>query len=224
MNKLLLVCMLLLGLNGFSQYGTLLLSDLDDPAHPLEGVSVYSGTQLLGKTDYVGAFRFSQKFKGPITLSYPGYETRTLSVKTKEGWTQDVFLSVTRDIYDARKAEESAILYAKCLPDSLPVVPLGTGNPASSQSFETYLGYKRYPQRAIENREAGTVEIAFLIDTAGNVSCVEVLKSAGFELDKEAVRMIKATSGWTPAKKNGVAVPAVYKAEVPFSLPEKKKR
>jgi TonB family protein len=221
MNKLLLVCSLLLGLNAFSQYGTLLLSDLDDPATALEGVSVYNGTKLLGKTDHVGAFRFTQKFKGTVTLSYPGYETKTLIIKQKGDWTKDVFLSVGREIYETRKAQESAVLYAKCLPDSIPVTPLGAGNPASTQAFETYLSHKRYPQRARENGEAGTVEIAFLIDVTGNVSCVEVLKSAGFELDKEAVRMIAATSGWMPAKKNGVAVPAVYRAEVPF-VPEKK--
>jgi TonB family protein len=223
MNKLLLVCSLLLGLNGFSQYGTLLLSDIDDPTVSLEGVSVYNGTALLGKTDHVGAFRFTKKFKGTVTLSLPGYETKTLIIKQKGNWTQDVFLSVRQDLYDARKAQESAVLYAKCLPDSIPVAPLGSGNPASSQDYEEYITHKRYPQRAIEKGEAGTVEIAFMIDRMGNVSCVEVLKSVSFELDKEAVRMIAATSGWTPAKKNGIAVPAVYKAEVPFVL-EKKKR
>lgn len=224
MKQLLLVCLLLPGLNGFSQYGTLLVSDMDDPATALEGVSVYNGTELLGRTDHVGAFRFSKKIKGTVTLSHPDYDTRTVSVKMKEGESKDVLLSLNRQLYAARKDSISAMLYAKCLPDSLPVVPIETvGNAESRKAFADYMAQSRYPQRAIENGEEGIVEVAFLVDPFGNVTCVEVLKSVSFELDKEAVRMVALTSGWVPAKKNGVAVASVYKAAVPFVLPGKKR-
>lgn len=62
-----------------------------------------------------------------------------------------------------------------------------------------------YPENAKEFGVSGTSYIVFTVDQTGHVSDVRIKRSSGYpELDVEATRVIKKTSGlWTPGKFKG---------------------
>jgi Ca-activated chloride channel family protein len=75
----------------------------------------------------------------------------------------------------------------------------------------------RYPQSAKEMCIMGKVYVSFLIDKAGNVTNVKVLRGIGCGCDEEAVRVIKLTSGkWKPGKQNGKPVKVTMTIPIQF--------
>ena len=77
-----------------------------------------------------------------------------------------------------------------------------------------------YPKQANLNCISGKVQLSFLIDSIGNVSDTEIVKSLGFGCDEEATKVILLTSGrWNPATKNGkpelvrIALPVMFLAQ-----------
>lgn len=60
-----------------------------------------------------------------------------------------------------------------------------------------------YTDKKVSNY--GTTSLGFEIDTFGKISAIEILNSAGADLDSEAVTFINLTSGkWIPAEKQGI--------------------
>ncbi|GEM_PF-4244809 len=220
MNRLLLTwSFVLLVFSAFNQqFGTLIVSDLDDPTLQVEGVSVFLGSELLGKTDHVGCFLFPRKLKGTLTLSHPHYEKTTLKVKTKSGKTTETDLMMNQAMYDSLKTVTSSIIYAKCLPANPESIYLtNENNPTFSEELEVYLqSVLNYPKRALLNNEKGTVRLRFAIEVDGTVSCIEIIQGATFELDKEAFRVISTMPKWQPAKRNGVPVASLYTIPIAF--------
>ena len=77
-----------------------------------------------------------------------------------------------------------------------------------------------YPPMALENDMQGTVNVMFVVDKAGRVKDVAILGSKkGFGLEKEAIRVIKLTSGqWSPAKQRDKAVNMRFRIPVKFQI------
>jgi len=76
-----------------------------------------------------------------------------------------------------------------------------------------------YPQQAAENGSEGRVFIQFAINSHGDVCDIKVLRSAGDPLlDAEAVRVIKASPKWSPAKQSGAAVKQQFTIPITFKL------
>jgi len=75
-----------------------------------------------------------------------------------------------------------------------------------------------YPKEAVDQKLEGTSVIKFLVNKDGSVSNVQVLKSAGELLDKEAVRVISKSPKWSAGLQNGEAVPVSYTFPVVFKL------
>lgn len=80
-----------------------------------------------------------------------------------------------------------------------------------------------YPEKALENRESGTVFVTFVVDKSGAVRDVEILRGVSPSLDEEALRVIKSLPDWSPGKIRGKAVNVQYNIPVKFSLRKKKK-
>jgi TonB family protein len=221
MKLLLLFSCFALVTTAFSQqYGTILVSDYDEPGVSVEGVSVYFGTELLGATNHVGSFRFPKKIKGKVTLSHPDYLSRELIVKSREKLIVDTNLIMKPQLYDSLKTVSMPALYEKCIPAGSSTIDLDSSTSAISlQAFNTYVSaMMNYPKRARDAGISGTVQLRFRIDETGAASCVEILESVAYELDKEAVRILSSMPKWTPAKRNGVAIAAVYEVGIPFVL------
>ncbi|MBO9619103.1 MAG: TonB family protein [Niabella sp.] len=62
------------------------------------------------------------------------------------------------------------------------------------------------------------VVVQFVVDVAGNVSDVKVLKDPGFGMGEEAMRVIKKSGKWKPAVQNGRQVKAYRKQPITFSI------
>jgi protein TonB len=78
----------------------------------------------------------------------------------------------------------------------------------------------RYPQVAIAMGMEGTVLVSFVVDEAGKVTDVKVVRGVlgGKDLEREAVRVIEKMPLWSPGKMNGVPVRVRQVMPVKFTL------
>ena len=74
----------------------------------------------------------------------------------------------------------------------------------------------RYPVNAIEAKKGGRIIISFSVDTAGMIGDFVILRSAGKQLDREAIRVMKKLKDWKPAVKDGLSVKSYYWQIVSF--------
>ncbi len=77
----------------------------------------------------------------------------------------------------------------------------------------------RYPESAIEQEIQGKVFIEFVVYPNGELGQFRILRGVHSLLDKEALRVIKATAGkWKPGRQNGKPVAVVFRLPVVFKL------
>ena len=88
--------------------------------------------------------------------------------------------------------------------------------------------WNQYVQREVEKNiddlvddgQAGTCEVQFIVDKEGNVSNVEALSMKGSKLAEVAVNAIKRGPKWIPAIQNGRQVKAWRRQKITFRLPD----
>jgi len=87
-------------------------------------------------------------------------------------------------------------------------------------TFEQYISRNmNYPQQAIDNGTWGVVTVVFVIDQSGFVRNARVTCGLGSGCDAEALRLLKGTRRWIPAKQNGRVVQSmVITKEIKFDL------
>ena len=91
----------------------------------------------------------------------------------------------------------------------------GTNDELSKFLSETI----QYPAIAHENGIQGRVYVSFVVEKDGSVSNIKVVRPIDPSLNKEAVRVIQASSGrWKPAMQRGVPVRSTYTMPVNFRL------
>lgn len=78
----------------------------------------------------------------------------------------------------------------------------------------------RYPEEAKTMGIEGRVFVQFIVETTGELSSFEVLKSPHESLNKEAIRLLKLTSPWLPGVQRGHHVRVRMIMPVIFSLEE----
>ena len=79
----------------------------------------------------------------------------------------------------------------------------------------------KYPAKAVKDSIQGRVVVQFLIDQAGCVGEVKVLRSVRVDLDAEAVRVVKTLPKFVPGRMYGKAISAWYTLPVTFKLQDK---
>lgn len=105
--------------------------------------------------------------------------------------------------------------------ETLTVVEQMPELPGGQQAMMTYLvKHMRYPQDCIENEIEGKVFIGFVVDTAGMITDVDVLRGVRDcpAMDKEAARVVKSMPNWTPGRQNGKPVRVRMTVPVMFKL------
>lgn len=75
-----------------------------------------------------------------------------------------------------------------------------------------------YPEEAARHGITGKVTLQFVIDTAGAVSSVKVIRSAHPLLDNEAVRVVSGSPDWEPATVYGAKVNVLFTYPVEFNI------
>lgn len=91
--------------------------------------------------------------------------------------------------------------------------------PGGESALNSYLAANtRYPSVAQENGVEGIVVVGFLVTVDGKLTDLKVLKFVDPDLEKEALRVVAGMPAWIPAEKDGQAVEASAKVNVPFIL------
>lgn len=73
-----------------------------------------------------------------------------------------------------------------------------------------------YPKGALESGISGTVVVKFVVETDGSISDISVIREIDPMLDREAVRVVKTLTGWTPAMRGTKKVRQVFTLPVQF--------
>ncbi len=108
------------------------------------------------------------------------------------------------------KAQEEARRQADAAPNRPPEFP---GN------INAYLSNNlNYPVAARDSNIQGKVVVQFWVETDGRISDLKVIKSAGEDLDKEALRVARGMPRWKPARKEGKPARAMQFFPVVFTL------
>lgn len=84
--------------------------------------------------------------------------------------------------------------------------------PGGEEAFIQYLNENLvYPKSAFERKVEGKVVVSFVVEADGSITNVKVANSVDEDLDKEAVRVVKAMPKWIPGKHKGKAVPVLFR-------------
>lgn len=100
--------------------------------------------------------------------------------------------------------------------NEIPHIPFMTFPEFPGGNKGLYMFIKRnlkYPKLPPKKKTQGKVLVGFVVNKEGKVEKVKVLKSAGLELDEEALRVVTLLPDWAPGTYNG------KKVSVPYSLP-----
>lgn len=76
----------------------------------------------------------------------------------------------------------------------------------------------KYPVIAQENGIQGRVYVSFVVSKKGEVTDVKVARGVDPNLDKEAIRVVKAMPKWKPGKQRGKPVKVSYTVPINFVL------
>ena len=71
-------------------------------------------------------------------------------------------------------------------------------------------------KEAIKNKVSGKLIIQFIIEKDGKITEPKILKSLGYGLDEEAIRIITSYENWIPAQQRGVPVRVKY--SIPLTI------
>lgn len=83
--------------------------------------------------------------------------------------------------------------------------------------FEYFSKSLKYPIPARKAGVEGKVYVQFVVTKAGDIGQIKILKGIGYGCDQEAVRVVKGSPKWNPAKQRGkpvnsrVTLPLVFK-------------
>jgi|GEM_PF-6445581 len=92
--------------------------------------------------------------------------------------------------------------------------------PGGADTWLRYLNKNlRYPDEGVDKNIQGTVVVQFIVDKEGNVSDVQAISGPiDGGLREEAIRVIKKSGKWNPAKQNGINIVSIKKRPIVFKL------
>jgi hypothetical protein len=111
-----------------------------------------------------------------------------------------IFLFISFGVY----AQSDALII-----ESSPDIPAkySGGTAAMYKYFSDNITFK---SEDIQARIAGELVFAFVIDTAGKISGIEMKKGINTGINSEVIRILKSTPAWIPAQSHGRTVNSRY--------------
>ncbi len=89
------------------------------------------------------------------------------------------------------------------------------------EKFKRYVKENiRYPESGLEDKVRGTVKLKFTVEKNSIISNMEVLKSLGWDFDKEAIRLVMEGPKWEPAMESSSNVAKEVKVKIRFRVPD----
>lgn len=94
-----------------------------------------------------------------------------------------------------------------------------TYTPGSYNNFTNWVFENlKYPDIAKKEGYQGRVYVSFVVNEKGEVEDVRIINGAHESLNKEAIRVIKSSPDWVPARIGDINVPVTYTFPVIFQL------
>jgi protein TonB len=85
--------------------------------------------------------------------------------------------------------------------------------------FRAWIGQNlNYPEIAAENGISGRVFVKFVVEANGSITNVQLVRGVDPALNKEAIRVIKASPKWAPGKQRGKPVRVSFTFPINFVL------
>lgn len=164
--------------------------------HNLKGILISTG--MYKEDQQVGNWNFYNN-KGLLVQTYDFSNQKLLYYLYEEFWKEQKFTV----LIDNEKKE--VIL------DRPPVYIGGTEAVGKELTFNV-----KIPHEAFESGQSGKVVIRLNIDEKGEVTDYEIIKSYGYGLDEEVLRVVKTLKHWLPAIYQGKEI--ATKINIPFKL------
>ena len=188
----------------------------------ISGVQVFDEqNNLIGITDSEGLFRFTkQKELLKLRFTKKNYFDTIISIKSKID-SEVIKMKLHLEITEKLNQELTQIA---CKQDIISLVSDSLIDKAKFEIegkdslFNFLFKEIRYPEFAIEYNIQGRVDLQFIVENNGKISCISIQKGASYILNKEAIRVIKEMPKWIPAQKNGVAVRSVVSLPINFKI------
>ena len=99
------------------------------------------------------------------------------------------------------------------------VVEIQPSPPGGMAGWNKYLMENlRYPTNAQRKGIEGTVIVAFVVNTDGTTTDIEILRSVGGGCDEEVIRIVKGSPKWTPGVQRGTPVRTRMRLPLRFML------
>ena len=76
----------------------------------------------------------------------------------------------------------------------------------------------RVPDEGLEPGTKITVQVQFIVDRAGKIAGMEILRSGGELYNKEVLRVLNKMPAWKPGRQNGMTVPVYFTLPVTFQV------
>lgn len=97
--------------------------------------------------------------------------------------------------------------------------------PGGEQEMLTFiLSNIVYPVDAYLNIIEGRVFIEFIVDTAGNLRDIKVIRGIGYGCDEEAMRVINLMPAWDPGEQRGKPVNVKFSLPITYKISEEAKQ
>jgi TonB family protein len=95
--------------------------------------------------------------------------------------------------------------------------------PGGEEAMQQFISQKvTYPASASRANVQGKVLMSFVVSATGEIQNVEILKTPGFGLKEESLRIVSAMPAWVPGQKDGKKVPMRYDMTLDFQLSDYK--
>ncbi len=154
--------------------------------------------------------------------------TKEDEVKTQEDLTQTEtafgakdFDQGTDDVTVVREVRDEVVVEEK-KPEPEKIFTAVEESPkfpgGDAELYKWLSDHIRYPEMAAQNNIQGRVTVQFVVEKDGSIGEVKVVRGKDPDLDKEAVRVVKALPKFIPGKMNGQSVRVWYTLPIMFKL------
>lgn len=91
--------------------------------------------------------------------------------------------------------------------------------PGGQKAWNNFLKrHLRWPDKSGTIDVQGKVIVSFMVEKDGKLTNIKILRSLESLFDKEALRVVKISPNWIPAKQNGKTIRCSYYIPISFNI------